>query len=194
MLEDPKILLVDDEEDIRNMLAEYLGRHKLKCWVAENGRSAWNLLQENEFDIVISDVKMPQMGGAELLHRIQRESPETSVILMTAYEDEYTALDALRDGADDYVTKPFALVDILPRIQHLLKEKAIVARLERQIDEKGLEISEQRRQRQLVVETLRDQLREKMLEVDRLKRIQWVLLTFGILAGAVLASLWMLLR
>ena len=194
MFRDPKILLVDDEDEIRNVLVEYLGRHKLKCWVAENGRTAWNLLRENEFDIVISDIKMPVMGGAELLYRIQKESPGTSVILMTAYEDEYTALDALRDGADDYITKPFALVDILPRIQRLLREKAMVTKLEQQIEEKGLEITEQRRQRQLVIETLRNQLREKTLEVDQIKRTQWVLFAFGIPIGAVLASLWLLLR
>ena len=101
-----RILFVDDESDIRNSL---LRRYTLKGYdvaTAENGEAALLLLEQEPFQVVVSDIKMPVLDGIELLHRIRDEYPMTRVIMMTGYVTLENGLSCLRHGADTCIFKP----------------------------------------------------------------------------------------
>lgn len=106
------ILVVDDELMMRKLVEKILIRDGFQVALASDGREALSLLAERKFDIVISDIKMPEMNGFELLQAIKRDYPTTAVIMMTAYGDTYSVKDALLLGADEYVTKPFQSQEI----------------------------------------------------------------------------------
>jgi DNA-binding NtrC family response regulator len=103
---EPNILIVDDEVEIRNSLAR---RYKLKGYnveTATNGRDALNLLEVKPYQVVISDIKMPELDGIELLRKIRDEYPMTRVIMMTGYVTLENGLSCLRQGADTCIFKP----------------------------------------------------------------------------------------
>ena len=101
------ILIVDDEALMRNLLQKILQREGYKTLTAANGTEALNIMASNEVDIVISDLKMPEIDGFALLKELKETYPDVGVIIMTAYGDTYTVKDALLLGADEYITKPF---------------------------------------------------------------------------------------
>lgn len=101
------VLIVDDEEMMRNLLEKILAREGYKIRTAEDGLAALEMQREEPSDIIISDMKMPRMNGFELLKEIKKDYPKTGTIIMTAYGDTYTVKDALLLGADEYLTKPF---------------------------------------------------------------------------------------
>ena len=100
------ILIVDDEPDMRAALTAALKREGHDLKTAENGKDALGLVEIEDFDLVISDVKMPKMTGAELLKAIKESYPNVKVIIVTAYGDEHNYQTAQAYGADDYFTKP----------------------------------------------------------------------------------------
>jgi len=106
------ILIVDDEQMMRNLLEKILAREGYQIQTAEDGLAGLEFLKNNHVDIVISDMKMPRMDGFELLSNIKKDYPQVGVIIMTAYGDTYTVKDALLLGADEYVTKPFKSFEI----------------------------------------------------------------------------------
>ncbi|MEW6412639.1 MAG: response regulator [Candidatus Zixiibacteriota bacterium] len=106
------VLIVDDEEMMRNLLEKILAREGYNILTAEDGVAALEILNSNQIDLVISDMKMPRMNGFELLKHVKQEHPQTGVIIMTAYGDTYTVKDALLLGADEYITKPFKSYEI----------------------------------------------------------------------------------
>ena len=101
------ILIVDDEAMMRNLLQKILVREGYKTMTASHGREALEVMTNNNIDIVISDLKMPEMDGFALLKELKQSHPDVGVIIMTAYGDTYTVKDALLLGADEYITKPF---------------------------------------------------------------------------------------
>ena len=104
-----KILVVDDEQIMRDSIQEALISGGYSVTVAEDGNSAKNILQRSDFNIVISDIKMPGLNGLALLRYIKEVSPDTLVILMTAFGTIESAIEAMREGAFDYITKPFSI-------------------------------------------------------------------------------------
>ena len=106
------ILIVDDEEMMRNLLNRILSREGYKIMSAEDGVVALEVLKAEKVDIILSDMKMPRMNGFELLKIVKKEYPKIGVIIMTAYGDTYTVKDALLLGADEYITKPFKSYEI----------------------------------------------------------------------------------
>jgi len=116
-----RLLIVDDEKNIRRSLAtffESLGHH---VRAAESGSQAVAMLTENNFDLALTDYRMAEMSGLELLREIKRRSPETLVILMTAYATVENAVEAMKSGAYDYVTKPFSLEQIRHTVDRALQ-------------------------------------------------------------------------
>jgi DNA-binding response OmpR family regulator len=120
-----KVLIVDDEETLTWSMAKSLSKDKDKFEViiANNGREAINLLKKNEFDVVISDIRMPDINGLDLLVRIRKEYPQTKVIIMTAYGSSDVQKEANRRGSLFYVEKPFEISDIRKIIVDLLGRK-----------------------------------------------------------------------
>lgn len=103
-----KILIVDDEILVRNFLAETLRRKKFDVVTAENGHKAVFLLKEHTFDLVITDMKMPDMTGIDVLRKTKELSPNTIVVIITAFGSIENAVEAMRLGAFNYLIKPFS--------------------------------------------------------------------------------------
>jgi DNA-binding NtrC family response regulator len=114
------ILIVDDEESVRDSLFNWFTDDGYQVACAENAKKALSLLDEREFDIVLADIKMPGMDGMELHQRIKTLAREPVVIIMTAFASVDTAVQALKNGAFDYVTKPFDPDDL----SHLIRNAA----------------------------------------------------------------------
>ena len=106
-MEKKRLLLVDDDPQILNMLGDILAESGYSLTFSADGEAALKKLEEEEFQLVISDVRMPGIDGFELLKTIKERFNNTKVILMTGYTDDYDISDALILGADDYITKPF---------------------------------------------------------------------------------------
>lgn len=102
-----KILVVDDEDIIRVLLDEILTEEGYKVFQAENGREAVDLLEKETFDLIISDMVMPEVSGIEVLQAAFRIDPHYSVIMITGYPSVETAVKLVSMGAADYITKPF---------------------------------------------------------------------------------------
>jgi two-component system response regulator PilR (NtrC family) len=120
-----RILVVDDESSMRQLLEIALGKEGYRVTVAESGHEAVALLNKGSFDLVISDIRMPDMTGVEVLRHVKEVSSETVVIMITAYASTETAVEALRLGAYDYITKPFKIEEVKNTIQHALEKNRL---------------------------------------------------------------------
>ncbi len=120
-----KILIVDDEKPIRDSLKMILEDEGYKTDIAADGEEALNKIKEDNFDVVITDIKMPKLDGIQLLENASKISPESFFIIMTAYASVKTAIDALRNGAYDYLIKPVEFDDLIIRVKRLLEHKKI---------------------------------------------------------------------
>lgn len=106
------ILIVDDELMMRKLLEKILTREGYRILTAEDGQQALDIVKAEKVNIIISDMKMPNMSGFELLRAVKADYPEIGMIMMTAYGDTYTVKDALLLGADEYITKPFKSFEV----------------------------------------------------------------------------------
>ncbi len=114
------ILIVDDEESVRDSLYNWFIEDGYSVECAENAKKALQMLEEKEFDIILADIKMPGMDGMEMHRRIRSLNRDSIVIIMTAFASVDTAVQALKDGAFDYITKPFDPDDL----SHLIRNAA----------------------------------------------------------------------
>ncbi|MBL0176541.1 MAG: sigma-54-dependent Fis family transcriptional regulator [Ignavibacteria bacterium] len=120
------ILIVDDEQGIRDSLGLLLADSGYVTERAETGEAALEQLSKRDFDLVLCDIRMPGIDGIELLRRTREWYPRTSVMIMTAYASVDTAIEALRNGAYDYVMKPVDFDELLIRVRHLLKHRRVL--------------------------------------------------------------------
>ncbi|MBM4309295.1 MAG: sigma-54-dependent Fis family transcriptional regulator, partial [Deltaproteobacteria bacterium] len=126
-MEPKKILVVDDEAPLRDILQRGLTQMGgFSIEVAQNGQEAIGKIEGEIFDLVLTDLMMPEMDGMELLKIIQGTRPEMPVIMMTAYGSIDTAVEAMKTGANDYITKPVDLRDLLLRISKVLEENRLL--------------------------------------------------------------------
>jgi len=126
-VEPTKILVVDDEASIREMLQKGLSQMgEFNVETAQNGAEAIEKIGKEIFDLVLTDLKMPEMDGLELLKNIKGTKPEVMVILMTAYGSIETAVEAMKMGANDYITKPINFEDLLLHISKVQRESLLL--------------------------------------------------------------------
>ncbi|MDW3209490.1 MAG: sigma-54 dependent transcriptional regulator [Reichenbachiella sp.] len=118
-----KILIVDDEPDICLLLKKYFTKKGYEAFSQPNGEDAIKWLKANEVDLVICDFKLPDYTGLEILQKIKIISPDIQVIIITGYSDVRVAVDALKKGAYDYVTKPLYPDEILVTVEQALSTK-----------------------------------------------------------------------
>ena len=116
-----RILVVDDSEGIRVPLSELLANEDHFVEQASNGREALDLLSEETFDLVISDIAMPSMDGLELLRETKNLSPDTGFIVITANPSVETAQQAFREGASDYIMKATLLTDTVAAVSRAME-------------------------------------------------------------------------
>ncbi|HLN74123.1 MAG: sigma-54-dependent transcriptional regulator [Methylococcaceae bacterium] len=119
------ILIVDDEESVRDSLFNWFIEDGYRVECAENAKKALSILESDSYDIILADIKMPGMDGLEMLKRIKTLRKESIVIVMTAFATVDTAVQALKDGAYDYVTKPFDPDDLSHLIRNASKQIAL---------------------------------------------------------------------
>ncbi|MCK5689483.1 response regulator [Myxococcota bacterium] len=124
----PRILVVDDEMVILDILRDVLEYDGFFVKVAGDGESALKMLEAEPFDLVLSDLKMPGLGGLDLLHRIPLTGVDTKIVIMTGFGTVETAIDAMKKGAFDYLLKPFKPQDVI----HVLRRAMERLRLERE--------------------------------------------------------------
>lgn len=122
-----RILVVDDEDIIRESLSYVLKNEGYVVEEATNGKEAYDKVVSNYYDLVITDIEMPQMKGIELLERISALTSQTLVMMITAYGSLDTAIKALRFGASDYILKPIEFDELLVKINRLLEMKKLIA-------------------------------------------------------------------
>jgi DNA-binding NtrC family response regulator len=115
-----RVLVVDDERDMAESCAFFLARAGHESVLAASGEEALARLREGRFDLVVTDLRMPRMSGLTLLERIRRSDPDVEVLLITGYPEIETAVAAIKAGAFDYVTKPFAAEAFLERVEKAL--------------------------------------------------------------------------
>lgn len=120
-----KVLIVDDEETLTWSMSKSLAKDKDKyeVIVANSGKEALNILKQNHIDLVISDIRMPDMNGLDLLVQIKKEYPKTKVIIMTAYGSSDVQKEANRRGSLYYIEKPFEINEIRKVIIDLIYKK-----------------------------------------------------------------------
>ncbi|HLP72392.1 MAG TPA: sigma-54 dependent transcriptional regulator [Bacteroidales bacterium] len=116
------ILIVDDEESVRDSLLNWFIEDGYSTECAENAGKALQMLENGSYDIILADIKMPGMDGLEMMRRIKSLRPEAIVIVMTAFASVDTAVTALKDGAFDYITKPFDPDDLTHLIRNASKQ------------------------------------------------------------------------
>jgi response regulator RpfG family c-di-GMP phosphodiesterase len=125
--ERPRVLIVDDEKFIRDILADFLGMEGYVVRTAEDGQAALNELNQAHYDLVISDLKMPRMGGIELLEQIGTAAPNALTVIMTGFGTVETAIDAMKRGAYDYILKPFKVEEVIHVVQRGLEKQRLAA-------------------------------------------------------------------
>ncbi len=119
-------LIVDDEAPLRQVLMHLMRGDGFQCYEAANGREALDLLETRRVTLVISDLRMPQVDGIELLREIRARFPDTAVIMLTAVADVDVAVKCLAIGAMDYLTKPFHLEEVRARVAQALERRRLV--------------------------------------------------------------------
>ena len=117
------ILVVDDESVIRDGLARILEGDSFAVDTAKSGHAAIELLQQKDFDLIITDLKMPGMSGFEVLNAVKALQPETPVIMITGFATVETAVEAMKNGTVDYIVKPFTPEQILEKVHLALEQK-----------------------------------------------------------------------
>lgn len=152
MIEDctrDRILIVDDEDNVRSVLLRHLEEQGSECVASPSALDALDIMKQQQFSLVISDVMMPGMSGMEFLRQAKMHNPETAFIMITGLMDINTAVDSLRIGACDFITKPFELPAIRRAVDRALERRRLVIEnryhreeLERKIRDRTFELHE----------------------------------------------------
>jgi putative nucleotidyltransferase with HDIG domain len=125
-LEPQKILVVDDEEAIREVISTLLEAQGYRCTTCSDGRKGLDAFRRDKFDLVLSDIVMPEMDGLKLLAELGLDDPDVPVIMVTAMHDISIALEAIRAGAYDYVLKPFEKDQLYLCVRRALQHRRLV--------------------------------------------------------------------
>lgn len=116
------VLVVDDEEALRSVLSNELINEGYDVQTASDGDVAMTELDKTSFDLVLLDIKMPRVSGFEVLKHIKEHAGRTKVVMLTGFADLKNAIESKKLGADDFVSKPYDLVDLLTTIERVLNE------------------------------------------------------------------------
>lgn len=136
MARDPKkesskytILVVDDEELMRNMVVTFLSKLGHSCLTAIDGVDALDKMKGNKVDAVVTDIKMPNMDGITLVGELLTDYPGVPIMVMTAFEEEYSAGIAISVGAREFIKKPFSLDEFAIRLHKMINDAEALRRL-----------------------------------------------------------------
>jgi two-component system copper resistance phosphate regulon response regulator CusR len=116
-----RLLLIEDERKVADFVARGLRAESFAVDVAYDGASGWDMASVCDYDLVILDLMLPGLGGAEILRRMRRAKKEAPVLILTARDSTAQKVEQFEAGADDYLTKPFAFAELLVRVKALLR-------------------------------------------------------------------------
>ena len=122
MTQKSKILVVDDEEALRTVLSGELSSEGYDVKSAGDGDEAIEVLENEAFDLVLLDIKMPRVNGFDVLKHVKETRPKTKVVMLTGFADLKNAIESKKLGAEDFVSKPYDLIDLLTTIERVLGE------------------------------------------------------------------------
>ena len=183
------ILVVDDEEAIREVLCRKLRSRGYACEAAADGEQAlWKAFM-CDYALVLMDVRMPKLSGMDVLPRMVVDHPDTSVVMLTAIADTQTAVEAMKLGAYDYVTKPFNMDDVLLRVEKALERRRLLLenreyqrRLEQRVQRQAGEIRKSNHEAEAALS--REQAALAELEALRQSRSGFAQKVAGIAGGS----------
>ena len=121
-----RILIIEDEEKIARVLALDLGHEGYVVHHVPNGREGWEAAKSGKWDLILLDIMLPELNGLEVLRRIRQADQAVPIILLTARDSIPDKVSGLDYGANDYVTKPFSIEELMARIRSLLRMSRIV--------------------------------------------------------------------
>ena len=122
MIRKVNVLVVDDEAALRRVLQASLTARGFLVEEAASGERAIEMAGQRNYDLLVLDINMPGMGGMEACHRIRVQKPYLGIVMVTVRDDEEDVVQALEAGADDYITKPFRLGELVARLRDLARE------------------------------------------------------------------------
>ncbi len=120
-----RVLVVDDEKDVRETLESVLAKLEFDPVVAPGGKEAMEIIKNDKVDIVLSDLYMPEMDGLELLKRVKAEKKNMVFLMITAHPTIETAVDAIKKGAYDYLTKPFHMDEVKMKLDRAMEKSGL---------------------------------------------------------------------
>jgi DNA-binding NtrC family response regulator len=127
--DDIRILVVDDDVELADTLTDYLSEHGYSVTKAYDGREALMRLREGDFHLVITDLKMPEIDGIELLQMVKKIDPKVTVVVITGYGTVESAVQAIKLGAYDFIQKPLKLKELEVVIERALERHSLVRQL-----------------------------------------------------------------
>ena len=116
-----RLLLVEDEKKVSELVARALRQESYAVDIADDGTSGWELAQAYDYDLIILDLMLPGLPGEELLRRIRRRNQQVPILILTARDATEAKVQNFEAGADDYLTKPFAFAELVMRVKALLR-------------------------------------------------------------------------
>ena len=119
------VLIVDDDPDVLSMLQRLLKKLEYNPFVAQNGEEALQIIDTNKVDVVVSDLVMPEMDGMELLKRVKSRKGDLPFLMITGHPTIETAVEAIKKGAYDYLTKPFQIEEVQIKIDRALEKRGL---------------------------------------------------------------------
>jgi DNA-binding response OmpR family regulator len=119
------ILLVEDDPNFGMILKNYLELKKFKVSLATNGQEGLKQFKDNQYDLLIFDVMMPVMDGFTLAKNIRKQNTEIPIVFLTAKSMEHDKLEGFQVGADDYITKPFSMEELLMRVNAIMRRSGV---------------------------------------------------------------------
>ncbi|MFH0824258.1 MAG: HD domain-containing phosphohydrolase [Pseudomonadota bacterium] len=144
-----RILIVDDEQYVRRLMVRWLADEGYSCSVAENGMQALEYIAHEDYDLIVSDIMMPEMTGVDLLVEVKASFPDIAVLLVTGLDDRKTAIQTLELGAYGYLIKPFDKNEFLINVAGVLERRKLALlgkqyerQLETKVQERTLEVRE----------------------------------------------------
>lgn len=115
-----RILVVDDEDMLRNVIVQQLTGEGYAVGDAADGQEAIDILSKTDYDLILLDLKMPRVDGFEVLRFVKSTKPQTKVVVLTGFADLKNAIESKKLGAEDFISKPYDLVDLLTTVERVL--------------------------------------------------------------------------
>ncbi len=161
-MEQKTIIIVDDDPPVREIMSEIIMSLGYHCLEATNGLEALEVINNNEFDIIITDIHMPGLNGLDLMTKVREITPESPFIVITGYYEDYSYDKIIQTGASDYIKKPFTIAEFEKKITRIL--------VERRLDEENKKLQKQQADTNAMLSTLIDVATDlsSELNLDRL--------------------------